>query len=47
MNAKTKPLDLNTSDWQETGSLAKRITVSREELEEMNALGSDIYIAVK
>ncbi len=46
VNAKTKPLSLENYDWKETGPLAKRITVKWEELEQMKALKSDIYIAI-
>ena len=46
VNAKTKPLSLDKYDFKETGPLAKRITIKWEELEQMQALKSDLFIAV-
>lgn len=45
-NPQTIPLDLEKYAWQEKGSLAKRITVKWEELVEMKAEGSTLYITV-
>ena len=47
VNARTKPLDVETSDWKERGKLAKRITVKWEELVRMNAEKSDLFIVVE
>ena len=47
VNAKTLPTKLEKYDWQEKGSLAKRITVRWEELELMKAERSNLFIAVQ
>ena len=46
INAVTKPLKLEKYDWKEIGSLAKRITIRWDELEEMDASKDDLYVAV-
>lgn len=46
VNAKTKPLTLDSYDFIEKGKLAKRITVKWEYLKEMQATKSNMYIAV-
>ena len=47
VNAKTKPMDIEKSDWKEKGPLAKRITIKWEELVEMKAEKSDLFINVR
>ena len=47
VNAKTKPLNVQTSDWKEKGALAKRISIKWEELVKMKAEKSDLYIVVE
>ena len=47
VNAKTKPLDIEKSDWKEKGPLAKRITIKWEELVQMKAEKSDLFINVQ
>lgn len=46
VNARSLPQDITKYDWRETGSLAKRITVSWDELVAMRAEKSSLYIAV-
>ena len=47
VNPKTLPLDLNKYTWQEKGPLAKRITIKWEELIQMNADGTNLFITVQ
>ena len=46
VNPQTLPLSLDKYMWQEKGSLAKRITIKWEELVEMKADGSSLFISV-
>ena len=46
VNAKTLPLDLESFDWKEKGPLAKRITIKWEELVQMRAEKTNLFIAV-
>lgn len=46
INAKTLPLDLENFDWKEKGPLAKRITIKWEELVQMRAEKSNLFLAV-
>lgn len=46
INPQTLPMDLEKYTWQEKGSLAKRITVKWDELVQMKADGSTLYITV-
>ncbi len=46
INPMSKPTDLKKFNWKETGKLAKRITVTWEELVSMKAEKNDLYIAV-
>lgn len=45
-NAQSLPTALTKYNWIEMGQLAKRITIKWEELKDMKANGSDIYISV-
>ena len=46
VNAKTLPTALEKYDWQEKGRLAKRITITWEELGTMKAQKSNLFIAI-
>ena len=46
INARTKPKELSDYYYSETGTLAKRITIKWEDLVQMKANGSDLYLAV-
>ena len=46
VNAKTLPLELENFDFKEKGPLAKRITIKWQELVQMRAEKSNLYIAV-
>lgn len=47
INAHSRPRDLTTFDWKETGPLGKRITVGWAELVSMRAERKSLFIAVK
>jgi hypothetical protein len=47
VNARTLPTELSKYTWKETGPLAKRITIKWEELVQMRAEKSNLFIAVQ
>lgn len=47
VNARTLPAGLSKYTWKETGPLAKRITIKWEELVQMRAEKSNLFIAVQ
>lgn len=46
VNARTLPLSLDKYDYKEVGSLAKRVTISWDELIQNKAEKSDLFITV-